>query len=83
MHIERGRVWLAVTARSGKEAICGLLDSGAFLGEATLVGRGERLNVNPARLHIVHDRDRSISIAASAAIPQAPESEEGLWPLAG
>ena len=33
MHIERGRVWLAVTARSGKEAICGLLDTGAFLGE--------------------------------------------------
>lgn len=23
MHIESGRVWLAVTARSGKEAICG------------------------------------------------------------
>ena len=33
MHIESGRVWLAVTARSGKEAICGLLDTGAFLGE--------------------------------------------------
>jgi CRP/FNR family transcriptional regulator, cyclic AMP receptor protein len=43
MHIERGRVWLAVTARSGKEAICGLLDTGAFLGEEALVGRGERL----------------------------------------
>ena len=42
MHIERGRVWLAVTARSGKEAICGLLDAGAFLGEEALVGRGER-----------------------------------------
>ena len=25
MHIERGRLWLAVTERSGKEAICGLL----------------------------------------------------------
>lgn len=33
MHIERGRVWLTATARSGKEAICGLLDTGAFLGE--------------------------------------------------
>ena len=42
MHIERGRVWLAVTARSGKEAICGLLGTGAFLGEEALVGRGER-----------------------------------------
>jgi CRP/FNR family transcriptional regulator, cyclic AMP receptor protein len=42
MHIESGRVWLAVTARSGKEAICGLLGTGAFLGEEALVGRGER-----------------------------------------
>lgn len=202
MHIERGRVWLAVTARSGKEAICGLLGTGAFLGEEALVGRGERrhsaiamtatqvlvvakahmirllhtqpglmdrfiahllarnsrleanltdqifhsseqrlahtllvlancderrprrgalpdlpqeiiaemvgttrsrvnafmgkfkksgfieehsgvLHVNPARLQVVHNRDRSISIAASVAIPQAPESEERHWPLAG
>jgi len=36
MHIERGQVWLAVTARSGKEAICGLLGAGAFLGEEAL-----------------------------------------------
>ena len=42
MHIERGRVWLAVTALSGKEAICGLLEEGAFLGEEALVGQGER-----------------------------------------
>ena len=42
MHIERGRIWLAVTARSGKEAICGLLDTGAFLGEEALTGCGER-----------------------------------------
>jgi CRP-like cAMP-binding protein len=42
MHIERGRVWLAVTALSGKEAICGLLGAGAFLGEDALVGRVER-----------------------------------------
>jgi CRP-like cAMP-binding protein len=42
MHIERGRVWLAVTARSGKEAICGVLGAGAFLGEEALVDRGER-----------------------------------------
>jgi CRP/FNR family cyclic AMP-dependent transcriptional regulator len=42
MHIERGRVWLAVTARNGKEAICGLLDTGAFLGEAALAGCRER-----------------------------------------
>ncbi len=199
MHIESGRVWLAVTARSGKEAICGLLGTGAFLGEEALVGRGERrqsatamtttqvlvvakanmirrlrtqpglvdrfiahllarntrveanltdqlfhsseqrlahtllvlancdqrrprrcalpdlpqdiiaemvgttrarvnvfmgkfkklgfveehsgvLHVNPARLHVVHGGDR---IAASPAIPQAPEWEERHWPLAG
>ena len=42
MHIERGRVWLAVAARNCKEAICGLLGTGAFLGEEALVGRGER-----------------------------------------
>ena len=202
MHIERGRVWLAVTARSGKEAICGLLDTGAFLGEEALIGCGERrqsaiamtatqvlvvakahmirllhtqpglmdrfiahllarnirleadltdqifnsseqrlahtllvlanwderfarrgalpdlpqeiiaemvgttrsrvnafmgkfkkrgfiedhsgvLYVNPVRLHLVPDGDRRSSIAASAAIPRAPESEERHWPLAG
>ena len=42
MHIERGRVWLAVTSRNGKEGICGLLRTGAFLGEEALVGCGER-----------------------------------------
>jgi CRP/FNR family cyclic AMP-dependent transcriptional regulator len=42
MLIERGRVWLAVTARSGKEAICELLDAGAFLGEEALTGCRER-----------------------------------------
>jgi len=202
MHIDRGRVWLAVTARSGKEAICGLLDTGAFLGEEALTGCGERrqsatamtatqvlvvakahmirllrtqpglldrfiahllarnirletnltdqllysseqrlahmllaladcderrprrcalpdlpqeiiaemagttrsgvnvfmgkfkklgfieensgvLHVNPARLHVADDSDRRISIAASAEIPEAPESEERHWPLAG
>ena len=202
MHIERGRVWLAVTTRSGKEAICGVLGTGAFLGEEALLNPGERrqsaiamtatqvlvvakadmirllhtqpglmrrfiahllarkirleanltdqifhtseqrlahtllvlancderrprrcalpdlpqeiiaemvgttrsrvnafmgkfkkcgfieehrgvLHVNPARLQVVHKRDRNISIAASAAIPQAPESEERHWPLAG
>ena len=28
MHIESGRVWLAVAARNGKLAICGLLGTG-------------------------------------------------------
>lgn len=42
MYIEEGRVWLAVTARHGKEAICDLLGTGAFLGEEALVGRRER-----------------------------------------
>jgi hypothetical protein len=41
------------------------------------------LHVNPARLHVVHDGDRGISIAASPAIPQEPEWEERHWPLAG
>jgi CRP/FNR family cyclic AMP-dependent transcriptional regulator len=42
MHIERGRVRLAVTERSGKEAICGLLGTGAFLGEEALGGHAGR-----------------------------------------
>lgn len=42
MHIESGRVWLAVTARRGKEAICGLLDTGAFLGEEAITGYNGR-----------------------------------------
>ena len=42
MCIEKGRVWLAVTAPNGKEAICGLLDAGAFLGEEALTGCGGR-----------------------------------------
>lgn len=41
-YIEQGRVWLAVTARGGKEVICDLLGAGAFLGEEALVGRAER-----------------------------------------
>src|ERR1022692_4829547 len=42
MHIERGRVRLAVTARSGKEGICGLLGPGTFLGEEVLAGHPKR-----------------------------------------
>ena len=42
MHIQRGRVWLAVTAHSGMEAICGLLDAGSFMGEEALTGCGAR-----------------------------------------
>lgn len=42
MHIEKGRVRLAVTAFSGKEAICGFLGAGAFLGEEVLGGHAER-----------------------------------------
>lgn len=41
MHLEKGRIWLAVTTRGGKEAICGFLETGAFLGEEALI-RGER-----------------------------------------
>lgn len=42
MHIEKGGVRLAVTAPSGKEAICGLLGAGAFLGEEVLAGQAFR-----------------------------------------
>jgi len=42
IRIESGRVRLAVTAPSGKEAICGLLGIGAFLGEEALCGHAVR-----------------------------------------
>jgi CRP-like cAMP-binding protein len=42
MHIEEGRVRLAVAAASGKEVICGLLEAGAFLGEEVLGGHAVR-----------------------------------------
>ena len=38
MYIEKGRVWLAVTAPDGKEGICGVLAAGAFLGDEVLAG---------------------------------------------
>lgn len=37
MHIEKGRVRLAVTAPNGKEAICGVLGPGAFFGDEVLL----------------------------------------------
>ena len=42
MQIDTGRVRLAVTAQDGKEAICGVLEPGAFLGEDALGGRSIR-----------------------------------------
>jgi CRP-like cAMP-binding protein len=39
LHIESGKVLLAVSAHSGQEAICGVLGSGAFLGEEALIGQ--------------------------------------------
>ena len=42
LYIEEGRVRLEVTASHDKEVIVGLLGAGAFLGEESLAGRGER-----------------------------------------
>lgn len=42
MHIETGRVRLAVTTSDGKEGICGLLEAGAFLGDDVLGGPAVR-----------------------------------------
>jgi CRP-like cAMP-binding protein len=42
LYIEAGTVRLAVTSADGKEAICGVLGAGAFLGEDTLAGHTTR-----------------------------------------
>ena len=42
MHVEQGCVRLTVTARSGREGICGLVGRGAFLGEEALGGEPVR-----------------------------------------
>jgi CRP-like cAMP-binding protein len=42
LHIEQGRVRLAGTTSAGKEATCGLLETGAFLGEDALGGQAVR-----------------------------------------
>ena len=42
MYIEKGRVRLAVLVPSGKEAVCGLLETGAFLGDEALGGHAVR-----------------------------------------
>ena len=42
MHIEKGRVRLAVTTPSGRQAICGLVETGGFMGEEALAGHAVR-----------------------------------------
>jgi CRP/FNR family transcriptional regulator, cyclic AMP receptor protein len=42
MYIQKGRVWLAVTAPAGKEVICGVLAAGGFLGDEALAGHAFR-----------------------------------------
>lgn len=42
LYVDSGRIELAAVAPSGKEAICGLLGSGAFLGEEALTGSSTR-----------------------------------------
>lgn len=42
MYIEQGSVRLAISSPSGKEAICGVLTAGAFLGECALRGDATR-----------------------------------------
>ena len=42
MHIQAGLVRLAVTTPGGREAVCGVLGAGAFLGEEALSGQAFR-----------------------------------------
>ncbi len=48
MYVERGCIWLSVTAPSGREGIVGLLETGAFLGEEALGGVSVRQNTATA-----------------------------------
>jgi CRP-like cAMP-binding protein len=50
LHLEHGRVWLAVTTPNGKEAICDLVDSGSFIGEEILAGQTTRPHTATAML---------------------------------
>lgn len=63
IHIERGRILLTVAARNGKEAVCGLMGPGAFLGEEALCGQAERREtataLTPATVFVVAKADMS------------------------
>ena len=66
------------TTRSRVNAFMGKFKKLGFIEENSGV-----LHVNPARLHVVDERDRHPFTPASAAIARAPESEGRHWPLAG
>jgi CRP/FNR family cyclic AMP-dependent transcriptional regulator len=51
MYIEAGRVHLVVTTEDGREAICGVLGPGAFLGEEALNGHRVRRQTAIAMAH--------------------------------
>src|SRR5471030_1933153 len=72
MHIERGRVRLAVTAPSGKQAICGLLRTGAFLGEEALTGCGER------RQSAIATTTTQVLVVAKADMTRLLHTQSGL-----
>jgi CRP/FNR family transcriptional regulator, cyclic AMP receptor protein len=42
MYIEKGRVQLTVTSQTGRQAVVGILDAGAFFGEGALAGQRRR-----------------------------------------
>jgi len=72
MHIEKGRVWLAVTTAGGKEAICGVLAAGAFLGEEVLGGYAVRRQtataMTPTDVLVVAKADMSRLLRTQPAI---------------
>ena len=72
LHIETGRVWLAVTTRCGKEAISALLDPGAFLGEEALTEGGERRQSATAMT------DTQVLIVAKAHMMRLLHTQPGL-----
>jgi CRP-like cAMP-binding protein len=72
MHLEKGRVRLAVMAPSGHQAICGLLGTGAFLGEEVLAGRFVRRQTATAMT------DTEVIVIAKAQMTRVLRTHQGI-----
>ena len=61
MYLEHGAVKMSVIARSGREAVVGILGAGTFLGEGCLVGEPVRKRqataIMPSRIRVIDKAD--------------------------